>query len=67
MIRGCLEKDPEDRWQSARLSKPFRLLGSPNILSEFFYAVVNRNLAICQKSLKRELGHFSEAAGLPER
>ena len=48
-------------------SKPFRLPGSPNIITEFFYAVVDRNLPVCQKGLKCELRHFSEATGLPER
>jgi hypothetical protein len=48
-------------------SKRFGLAESTKILTEFFYAIVDRNLAVCQKGLKRKLGHFREAARLRER
>src|SRR5437879_47444 len=48
-------------------SKPTHLAESPKIRMEFFDSIVDRNLAVCQQRLERELAHLSETARLRER
>jgi hypothetical protein len=45
----------------------FHLTEGVKILTKFFYSVMDRNLALRQEGLRREPGHFREAARLRER
>lgn len=45
---------------------PFRAAQSPKVLMEFFYSVMDRNLAFGQECLKGELAQFRKMTRLRE-